>query len=97
MTKEHAQTCPNVSEHEKKIGATKRDQTRLNATKRDLARSNTLANARNCIQTLVTAYTGKPDLRAPHIACKRFRNPDVVEISPPFWDALLRRFRFLAH
>ncbi len=31
MTKEHAQTCPNVSEHEKKIGATKRDETRPGA------------------------------------------------------------------
>ena len=84
-------TRPNVPEHKK------RKMARLNATKRDLARSNTLANARNCSQTLANAanagnhYTGIPDLRAPYIACKRFRNPDVAAIAPPLSEALLRK------
>ena len=94
MTKEHAQTCPNLSEHEKKklarLNATKRDQTRLNATWRV---RNTLANARNCLQTLVNARNclhGTADLRAPHVACKRPISPDAAEIPPPFLDSPAR-------
>ena len=79
-------TRPNVPGHKK------RKMARLNATKRDLARSNTLANARNCMQTLVTTYTGIAlTCRAPHVACKRFRNPDVAAIAPPLSEAPLRK------
>ena len=79
-------TRPNVPGHKK------RKMARLNATKRDLARSNTLANARNCMQTLVTTYTGTAlTCRAPHVACKRFRNPDVAAIAPPLSEAPLRK------
>ena len=35
----------------------------------------TLVNARNCLH-------GTPDLRAPHVACKRPISPDAAEISP---------------
>ena len=94
MTRNDERTRPNVPERvrtrKKKSGATKRDQTRRNATKRDLARSNTLANARNCRQTLVNARNclhGTPDLRAPHVACKRPISPGAAEIPPPFLDS----------
>ena len=44
------------------------------------------------MQTLVTTYTGTALTgRAPHVACKRFRNPDVAAIAPPLSEAPLRK------
>ena len=71
----HAQTHPN---------------TRKKRIWRDLTRPGANWRAQTHSQTLRFTYTGTPDLRAPHVACKRPISPDAAAFSPPFLDSPAR-------